>query len=216
MARKKQRGPCALCLQDRELRRSHLLGRAIYVLNRDGNVDPVMMTPQLIAPTPRQLWRHLLCGDCEQRFSRHGESLIMRLVQRKTEFALLDRLNVAMPFQEEPALSAYSGSAIGVDTEQLAYYCLSVLWRSGVRQWRTLKEQMTGVSLGMFEEPIRKYLAGEAVFPANVAVHVWVCADTASRFNTFAPTKSKGTPLLKYSLLVRGLWFHIFTADNIP
>jgi hypothetical protein len=216
MARKKQRGPCALCLKEKELRRSHLLGRAIYMLNRDGKDDPVMMTPQLITPTQRQLWRHLLCGDCEQRFSSNGESLIMRLVQRKTEFALLDRLNVAMPFQEEPTLTAYSGSAIGIDTEQLAYYALSVLWRSGVRQWRTLNQQTTGVSLGTLEEPIRKYLAGGTPFPKDVAIHTWVCADIASRFNTFAPSKSKDTPLLNYSLLVRGLWFHIFAGDNLP
>ncbi len=216
MARKKQHGTCALCLKNKELRRSHFLGRAIYALNRDGKDDPVMMTPQLITPTQRQLWCHLLCGNCEQRFSSHGESLIMSLVQRETEFALLDRLNVAMPFQEEPTLSAYSGSAIGIDTEQLAYYALSVLWRSGVRQWRTLKEQTTGVSLGVFEEPIRKYLVGEAPFPKNVVVSVWVCTDIGSRFNTFAPTASKGAPHLTYSLLVRGLWFHIVTGDNLP
>jgi len=77
---------------------SHLLGRAIYLLNRDGNADPVLMTPQLITPTQRQIWRHLLCGDCEQRFSSRGEALIMRLVQRKTGFALLDRLRLAIPF----------------------------------------------------------------------------------------------------------------------
>ena len=69
--KKKQRGVCALCQQDnKELRKSHLLGRAIYLLNRDGDDDPVMMTPQLITSTRRQIWRHLLCGDCEQRFYR--------------------------------------------------------------------------------------------------------------------------------------------------
>ena len=85
------RSPCVNIVQyplELELRRSHLLGRAVYVLNRDGKDEPVMMTPQLITPTQRQLWRHLLCGDCEQRFSSYGESLIMRLVQRKAEFCL--------------------------------------------------------------------------------------------------------------------------------
>jgi hypothetical protein len=69
MARKKH-GVCALCLQSRELRRSHFLGRAIQRLN---GRDQVIMTPQLIAPTQRQLWRHLLCGECEGRFSKNGE-----------------------------------------------------------------------------------------------------------------------------------------------
>ena len=221
MARKKQRGTCALCLKEKELRRSHLLGRAIYLLNRDGgNDDPVLMTPQLITPTPRQIWCHLLCGDCEQSFTRYGESLVMRLVQRKRDFALFNRLNVAVPVWTGQNLAAYSGSAIGIDTEQLAYFALSVLWRSGVQQWRTLNQQTTGVSLGTFEQPIRKYLAGEAGFPPGIAVNVRVCTDFGSRFGTFAPTDTKGgtvTPSGIYptfGLLVRGLWFHIVTSSN--
>jgi len=184
------------------------------VLNRDGKVDPVMMTPQLITPTQRQLWRHLLCGDCEQRFSNHGESLIMRLVQRSTEFALLDRLKLAVPFSVEPNVVAFSGSGAGVDTEQLAYFALSVLWRSGVEQWRTLNQQTTGVSLGVFEEPIRKYLAGESGFPPGIVVTATVCTDIGSRFCTFAPSERKDTlfPSPSYSLLVRGIWFHILTG----
>lgn len=212
MARKRQRGTCALCLHEKELRRSHLLGRAIYVLNRDGNADPVMITPQLITPTQRQIWRHLLCGDCEQRFSSHGESLIMRLVQRKTEFALLDRLKLAVPFSVEPDVK-FSGSAVGVDTEQLAYFALSVLWRSGVQQWRTLNQQTTGVSLGVFAEPIRTYLAGESGFPPGVVVVVIVCTDRGSRLLTLGPQAWETS---SYCLLVRGVWFHIFTSASLP
>ncbi len=212
MARKKQRGTCALCLQEKELRRSHLLGRAIYVLSRDGNADPVMITPQLITPTQRQIWRHLLCGDCEQRFSSHGESLIMRLVQRKTEFALLDRLRLAIPFSVGPNVVAFSGSAVGVDTEQLAYFALSVLWRSGVQQWQTLNQQATGVSLGVFAEPIRRYLAGESGFPPGVVVRVTVCTDRGSRLLTLGPWARQTA---SYCLLVRGVWFHILTSARL-
>ena len=215
MARKKQYGLCALCLKDKELRRSHLLGRAIYQLNRDGDGDPVMMTPNLNTRTQKQIWLHLLCDECEQLFSRRGEAPTMRLVQRDTGFALLDRLNVAIPFKEEPNLAAYSGSAIGIDTEPLAYFALSLLWRSGVRQWRTLGSQTTGVSLGVFAEPIRKYLSGEASFPEDVAVTVRVCTDFGSRFGTFAPYYASGATSASYFVLVRGLWFHIAAGHNL-
>jgi hypothetical protein len=212
MARKKQRGTCALCLQEKELRLSHLLGRAIYVLSRDGDADPVMITPQLIAPTQRQIRRHLLCGDCEQRFSSHGESPIMKLVQRKTGFALLDRLKLALPCNVEPNVVAFPGSAVGVNTEQLAYFALSVLWRSGVQQWRTLKQQTTGVSLGVFSEPIRKYLVGESGFPHGVVVRVTVCTDRGSGLLTLGPWAREAA---SYCLLVRGVWFHILTSTRL-
>jgi hypothetical protein len=216
MARKKQRGICALCLKDKELRRSHLLGRAIYVLNREGNNEPVLMTPQLITPTQKQVWQYLLCGDCEQRFSKHGEAFVTSLVQRKTDFALLDRLKAAVPVTTEPGVTTYSGSASGIDTDQLAYFALSMLWRSGVQQWSTLNQQTTGVSLGAFEEPIRQYLAGEAGIPSGVVVIVTVCTDIGSRFTSFLPSERRGTLFPSYSLLVRGVWFHILTSTTLP
>jgi hypothetical protein len=140
----------------------------------------------------------------------------MQPIQRKTDFELLNKLNVAMPFKEEPNLEAYSGTAIGIDTEPLAYFALSVVWRSSVRKWKTLKQQTTGVSLGKFQEPIRKYLAGEGTFPTGVVVTVWVCTDLAARFSTFAPSENVNMPSPAYSLLVRGLWSHIITGDNLP
>jgi hypothetical protein len=217
MARTKQRGTCGLCLrEDEELQRSHLLGRAVYSLNREGKDEPVIMTPEEHTPTQKQIWHHLLCWDCEQRFSKYGESPTMPLIQRKTDFALLNKLKVAVPFKEEPNLAAYSGTAIGIDTEPLAYFALSVVWRSSVRKWMTLGRQTTGISLGTFEEPIRKYLAGEGQFPTGVVVTVWVCTDLAARFSTFAPSTNVGAPSPTYSLLVRGLWFHIITGDSLP
>jgi hypothetical protein len=137
----------------------------------------------------------------------------MRLVQRKTKFALLDRLKLALPFSVEPDVVAFSGSAVGVDTEQLAYFALSVLWRSGVQQWQTLNQQTTGVSLGVFAEPIRKYLAGESGFPPGVVVRVTVCTDRGSRLLTLGPWARETA---SYCLLVRGVWFHILTSARLP
>lgn len=73
-----------------------------------------------------------------------------------------------------------------------------------------LNQQTTGVSLGAFEEPIRKYLAGEAGFPPGVVVMVIVCTDIGSRLWTLAPWKAVSFP--SYCLLVRGVWFHILTG----
>ncbi len=72
------------------------------------------------------------------------------------------------------------------------------------------------MSLGVFEEPIRKYLTGEAGFPPGVVVMVTVCTDIGSRFCTFAPSARKGALFPSHSLLVRGVWFHILTSANLP
>jgi len=99
----------------------------VHLLNGQ---DQVLMTPQLIAPTQRQFWRYLLCGEWEARFNRNGETPALALLQRKaeTDFRLLNWLNLAEPVWGDTELAAYSGSALGIDTERLAYFALSVLW----------------------------------------------------------------------------------------
>jgi hypothetical protein len=213
-SREKVVGQCALCLETRTLQRSHLIGKAIYALNRDDDNDPVMMTPERTIITSRQMWQHLLCRDCEQLISKRGEDYVSRLIQRRPDFPLLEKLNVALYYAKEPNLVAYSGSAIGIDTDKLAYFAISMVWRSGVCAWRTLGKQTTGVSLGELKEPFRKYLVGETDFPSNIAVTVTVSEDLPSRFNTFAPSTQVKSPTKTFSFLMRGLWFHIVTNPD--
>ena len=111
-----RKGRCQLCLKEnQDLLRSHFLGKALYRLNREGG-QQVMLTPELIMPTDRQLWAHLLCGDCEQRMSSHGENAAMRLVQRKDSFSLLDRLELSWPEKRTATTRIYSGALAGIET----------------------------------------------------------------------------------------------------
>ena len=103
-----------------------------------------------------------------------------------------------------------------MDTEQLAYFALSVLWRSGVEQWRTLNQQTTGVSLGRFEEPIRKYLAGETRHSSgNVVIHLRSALILASRFDIRSVGMERHATSRIFFVGAR-LWFHIFTAIISP
>jgi hypothetical protein len=194
--------------------RSHCLGKGLYRLNSQTG-QALMLTPKLILPTDRQLWAHLLCRDCEQRFSSKGEDAAMRLVQKKDSFPLLDQLRLSWPEEKDGPVEVYSGRLAGIETGKLAYYALSVMWRSAVRRWNTLKGQTTGMSLGTYEEPIRAYLSGEGGFPNDVAILLTVCTDFISRNIVTAPWVSHRdwTPLC---LLTRGLWFRAFVHPNLP
>ena len=63
-----------------------------------------------------------------------------------------------------------------MDTDdKLAYFGLSILWRSGVHMWNTaFGEKSNRMDLEDFEEPIRLFLHGDGPFPADVAVQVTV------------------------------------------
>jgi hypothetical protein len=68
-------GVCALCLQHRQLCRSHYLGKAIHrLMNRDSPGGQIVFTPKFITQTPRQLAAHLLCRECEEPIAKFGVS----------------------------------------------------------------------------------------------------------------------------------------------
>lgn len=138
-------GWCKLCLKKKPLRQSHLLGRAFYKMCKEAGSDPVVMTPKIILPTSRQVKEYLLCEDCEQLFNSKGEEYVSTLVYDGTDFPLLERMNVSMTIKEEPNLLVYSASAMGLDYDKLAYFALSVFWRSSVREWTTIGDQSTFV-----------------------------------------------------------------------
>lgn len=210
MAKSNVIGICRLCKKRRILCKSHYLGRALHKLALTNGQDAIMMTPKVIMATQRQLWAHLLCRECEGRLNAFGETPALQWIDNGKDFPLLDRMRLSLDVKDEGTSVTFSGRAMGVDTEALAYFALSLLWKGGVQQWPTAEGQTTSVPLGPFEEPIRKYLLG-APFPANVYVLLGVCEDRGSRRMVFAPTVMRETRHHTFSVLVRGLWFHIVT-----
>jgi hypothetical protein len=129
----------------------------------------------------------------------------------------MERLNVALARLETAQLTAYSGADIGIDTEQFAYFALSVLWRAAVYRWQ-LPDGNIGseIQLSHYEEPIRKYLLGEASFPHDIVVILTVCSDPVSRSCLFSPSLHGGMPVRSYSFLTLGIFFDILTGRDLP
>jgi hypothetical protein len=237
MTRKNVHGVCKLCQKPAKLCKSHYLGRVLHKLSFTGDEPPVVMTPKLVKITPRQLWAHLLCERCEQRLNNRGEKPLLALFNGANDsFRLLNLMTVALPLKYTSSVKVspgglvlpdtdgtlaqnvvrYSGKAMGIDTEALAYYALSILWKGSVHKWKTLDGQESTVDLGKYQEPIRRYLMGEAGFPDGVYVISTVCTDKGSQGMSFAPSKVAGSQYPMYSILVRGIWFHVITTDENP
>lgn len=237
MSHRNVHGKCALCLASAKLCRSHYLGRVLHSLSSVNREHPVVMTPDLVTSTPRQVWAHLLCSDCERLLNDTGEKPVQALFNDKHDnFPLLNRMELALPmkFRSSFKLSLggllcpdvdgtlassyvpYSGAGMGINTEALAYYALSVLWKGSAHSWKTLQGQESTVAIGKYQEAIRCYLRAEAGFPDGVYVIATVCTDKGSQGMVFAPSLVADSRFPMYSLLVRGLWFHVITTDNAP
>jgi hypothetical protein len=162
----------------------------------------------------------LLCKSCEHRFNKNGERYVLSLLEPQGivdgSFPLLDRLRDATA-SGTPAFSVYSGASIGIDTEQFAYFALSILWRAAVHRWQlpdgSLREQ---IDLAGYEEPIRKYLLSEAHFPDHVAIILTVCADSESRGTFYPPTLRHERPFHAYGFLTQGVHFDISIGQKVP
>jgi hypothetical protein len=212
---------CKLCLREnQELQASHLIPAAMYERVCESgakNPNPVILTRKRVVQSSRQITTYLLCRECEQRFSKNGEEWMTgQVLDGKKDFPLLDRLKEGAPFRVGAAYEAYSGTAVGVDTEKLAYFGLSVLWRASVAKWWISSTETTAIDLGEHQEPIRRFLLGETGFPHDVLAIATVCTDFDSQGCFYPPCAVPQNPFRAYSLLTLGVSFRFFMGADVP
>ena len=212
---------CKLCLQLKDLRDSHMLPSAVWrLLNEPGHKlrHPILMTEKVAVTTSRQIHDYVLCDDCEQRFNRMGEHYTIRQMRGKRGFPLLHRLRSAQPVASAETVRLYHGAAIGVDTEKLAYFALSVVWRAGAYEWKNLYSDKStySIDLGPFLEPMRQFLVGAAPFPVNVSVNVQVASDTQSQRSAYTPSWATGAQCPVVGFLVCGIHFAVAMGNPLP
>jgi len=88
---------CRLCQRLRVLRDSHFIPAAFYYhlgLDEAGtfhNQALLKLTRSRFARVPGQIKKHLLCHECEQRFSANGESWVTKFAHQLWREALRSR-----------------------------------------------------------------------------------------------------------------------------
>jgi hypothetical protein len=133
-------GTCQLCLQERELRSSHLIPKSTYRLLRNegfSNPNPFIHGVEHSVQTSKQAQQYLLCSDCEQLFSKRGEAWVMSHCWRSVgDFPIQQILFRSTPIIANDELKIYAGSAIPeLDMDKLVYFGASVFWRAAVCEW---------------------------------------------------------------------------------
>jgi hypothetical protein len=162
--------------------------------------------------TSKQITDYVLCRDCEDLFNRNGENWMLKQVWNGRRFPLGDRLRLALPLYPLKEALVFSGAAIGVDTDRLGYFALSVIWRAGVHQW---EQSRPALELGSIQEPIRQFLIGGAPLPSEIAVLTTVCTDPYSRV-FYMPSQTTGMPVTSFGMLTLGVHFMVFVEPFPP
>lgn len=156
----KANSTCALCGESNQLVDSHLIPGFVYrrlQQTESNRQDPILVTNGSAVQTSKQVTKKLLCRKCEERFS-HREDNVARLTRFENGSPVIFR-DVIRCDTPERVLAKLSDN---IDTGQLAYFAISILWRSCVMG--------QGCQLGPYESEFRRYLLEESPFPSFAAL----------------------------------------------
>ena len=118
---------CRLCLNVRQLCKSHLLPKAIYKTLRSStapNPNPILLGDGFAAQTSEQAQEYLLCERCENLFREGGEDWVLANCLRPGgRFPLRDKLYNATPVVQDSEIRFYSCSGIpNIAAQSVAYF----------------------------------------------------------------------------------------------
>ena len=207
-------GICRLCEKEAEIQNSHYIPSALYPKNTRLEYS----TSTAVGMTEKHVTDLLLCRECEQRFSRNGESEVLRHVAAKSRkrFPLRDKMSIAHAREEYPDIQRFAGYDFGLDMDKFAYFMLSILWRGAAHRWTKMDGTFTTpLQLGSFESPIRNYLLG-GPFPVDTAIIVIVGSDETSRNCWFAPAPFDDFGLLNFGFHAMGVYFRAIMGSPLP
>src|SRR5580658_1009571 len=145
-----QTGECKLCLQTREICDSHLIPQAMYELVREAapnHAHPTIMNKRATFRSSAQCRAQAFCAECEHRLNVGGEDYMVPLVSRKGSFPFLEKLGISSgSVGQLPNITLSDVSLF--DRNKIAYFALSIFWRSSAVRWRTGKDRMESIVLG--------------------------------------------------------------------
>lgn len=215
-------GQCKLCLKEAaHLKDSHFISAGIYRALRDDNgknPNPWMLTNRTSVQTSRQMTAHLLCLDCEQRFSKQGEDWVLRqCLKNDGTFPLSEILASKTPDMSSATTTTrvyYAAQIPEVDIFALVYFAASIFWRGSIHPWND--DGSIPVELGPFREQFRQYLMGGAPFPKDSVL--WVAVREGGEVSrlTYTPFGRRQGNFRAYTFPMPGFAFTLLVGKNIP
>lgn len=177
---------CGLCLQNKVLKKSHLMPKSLYKTLRNAfpgsGKDLVLSSTKkgTSAITDYQVKVPFLCGDCEQLISKKGENLVCPECHHGASFTLLDHVKQAKPLFTDGGerwINPTDSANSHLNLDAYLYFGASVIWRASAGRWPALIGNTYGSLAAKYQEELRQYLLGETPFPMKIYLAVYVDSD---------------------------------------
>lgn len=212
---------CPLCLNEKEIVRSHLIPAAAYKNCRGGEggkTDPILMSYEKIKITSRQVQEYLLCKDCERILNEGGEKWVLGKIASRTTFPLYEALSVHEPAFSDSATGCqvYSGFQIDeIDVQKMTHFALGVFWKASAFRWRTEIGELK-LDLGKYQEELREFILGTGGFPKHAILAVCVIPPTAPLLWCFLPYENRNFGKCHaFNFIVPGIHFVLLVGRSI-
>jgi hypothetical protein len=217
-------GTCKLCKVDnQQLCDSHYLPKKVYGIAR---------SPQLRSPLPfvlggphlkqasDQLRDYVFCQTCEERLNKNGERLVLANIPQDYEspFPLQAALKSLKPTLVRSDVDVYDVTGVeAFEVDKLVYFAASMFWRGAIHDWATPSGLgAPAVELCWYEEPLRKFLMGEALLPDDVTVTVGIWHAKVVLQAAYVPCPSHLPECQRYWFYIPGIIFSLYFGKGIP
>ncbi len=200
---------------------SHLLPAAAYRHLRESarsNPNPVSITIKGKVTTSTQISKHLLCTECEDRFSKNGEKFVMaQCARRDGHFPLREALQRIEPFSElDGGVRVYDlDVAQPGKFEYYIYFVSSVIWRAAATSWHYDGNRFGPLRLGPYLEPLRRYLLGDSVFPQGIFINLQVLSESKPDMMMIFPYMTRMGEYRRYTFAIPGIFFYVFVGNRV-
>ncbi|MDV2439923.1 hypothetical protein QR665_10630 [Acinetobacter gerneri] len=199
-------GICKLCDQEKELKKSHAIGRTIFnkvLASTDKNVL-LNISPRKskILSTNDQWDTYQLCADCEALFNKQYENYSIQAIRGKYDSVQITETRLGRSFQ-------------GLKQEKVIMYVLSIFWRAA----QSNHPAYSGVTI---PDELNKYLKyifleNKDVLPNFFNVRMRAIKDEMQLISKeglqkvlISPYVYKENKNVKYVMLFEGWYFEIF------
>ncbi|MNJ30759.1 hypothetical protein D3C77_253680 [compost metagenome] len=213
---------CALCKKEKEkLIESHLVPAAAYQHVRGmGELDndsPIRINlgKRSAFQTDKQIKQPLLCGDCEDLFSKNGEKKMGGLWATKAGFPLLDLLAPAVLPSGEYGFKVYDSRLLDKRVvDAVFYFVVSIFWRAQVWDWGRDADAYRRALGETYEKKSRRFLLGECELE-NVLL--WVDVNSSERVSSviYFPYTKKFKGGLVHCFVLLGIKFSMFVGRSV-
>jgi hypothetical protein len=124
-------------------------------------------------------------------------------------------LDNATPFFQDNDVRLYAAAAMHeINTEAIIYFAMSVFWRASVHRW-VIGGHPIGITLGPYEEPLRRFLVNETDYPDSMSLTVLVGSASKAAELAVNPISSRQEGIHCHRFSLPGLTFLLFVGSTL-